>query len=119
MKNISLIKVTVMVISVGFASNFVNAEDKINKTVDKAQVDIAKTVEEAEQIKFSDLLEELDSDKNGMLSQAEASADQNKILQDEFKRMDVNKDKQIDELEFNNYIAEVQNKVADLARSIK
>jgi hypothetical protein len=118
MKNISLIKVTAIVITVGFASNFVYAENKVDKAIDKVQTDVAEIVEEAKQVNFPDLLKELDSDKNSKLSQTEVSADKNTILQEEFNKMDLNKDKQIDELEFNSYITEVQNKITDLAKSV-
>ena len=40
MKNISLLKITAMVVTVALASSFVNADDKLNKAVEKAQSDI-------------------------------------------------------------------------------
>ena len=115
MKNVSLFKVTAMVVTVAFASSFVNAEDKISKVVEKTQSDV---VEVAKQLNFPALIEELDSDKNGMLSQTEVSANQSKLLQEEFNKMDVNQDKQIDEAEFNSYLGEVKDKATDLAKSV-
>lgn len=110
MKNVSLFKVTAMVISVAFASSFVNAEDKITE---KAKSEVATS---AEQLNFSALIAKLDSDKNGMLSQEEASVDQSQLLNVEFNKMDVNQDKQIDEAEFNRYLVEVNAKTPDLAK---
>ena len=107
-----------MVITVGFASNFVNAEDKINKGIEKVQADVAEVAEVVKQLNFPALLEELDSDKNGMLSQAEVSANQSELLKKEFNKMDVNQDKQIDETEFNSYLADAKNKVTDVAKSV-
>ena len=113
MKNVSLFKVTAMVISVAFASNFVNAEDKI---IEKTQ---SEAVASAEQLNFSALIAKLDSDKNGMLSQDEASVDKSQLLNVEFSKMDVNQDKQIDEAEFNRYLVEVNAKTTDLAKIVK
>ncbi|MCW8833867.1 MAG: hypothetical protein OQK09_13015 [Colwellia sp.] len=111
MKNVSLFKVTAMVITVAFASSFVNAEDKV---IEKSQAD---AIGSAKQPTFSTLIEKLDTDKNGMLSQAEVSANKNQLLHKEFNKMDANQDQQIDEAEFNNYLAKVKNKTADLAKS--
>jgi len=113
MKTISLIKVTAIVVSVAFASNFVNAEEKVIDVIEKTPTDVTEV---ANQLSFPALIEALDSDKNGMLSQAEASADQSKLLQDEFSKMDVNQDKQIDEAEFNDYLAQVKTKISDVAK---
>jgi len=115
MKNVSLFKVTAMVVTVAFASSFVNAEDKISKVVEKVESDV---VEVSKQLNFPALIEELDSDKNGMLSQSEVSANQSKLLQEEFNKMDVNQDKQIDEAEFNSYLAEVKDKATAIAKSV-
>ena len=117
MKNVSLMKITAMVVvvTVALASNFVNAEDKVNKTIAKAQSDVAEL---AKQLKFSSLIEKLDSDKNGMLSQTEVSTNQSQLLHDEFNKMDVNQDKQIDEAEFNSYFAEVKAKATDVVINV-
>ena len=110
MKNISLFNVTAIVIIIAFASSFVSAEDKVNKGIEKTQSDVAEVVEVAKQLNFPALIETLDTDKNGILSQAEVSADQNQLLQEEFTKIDVNQDKQIDEAEFNNYVAVIKDK---------
>lgn len=110
MKNVSLFKVSAMVITVGFASSFVNAEDK---NIEEVQSEV---VTSAEQLNFSALIAKLDSNKNGMLSQDEASVDQSLLLNVEFDKMDVNQDKEIDEAEFNRYLVEVNAKTTDLAK---
>jgi len=107
MKNVSLFKVTAMVATIAFASSFVNAEDKIKK----AHPDV---VEVEQQLIFSTLIEKLDSDKNGMLSQGEVSANQSQLLHKKFNKMDINQDKQIDEAEFNTYLANVKSKATDV-----
>jgi len=121
MKNISLLKITAMVVTVAFASSFVNADDKLNKALEKAQSnidDVTNSVAEAaKQLDFSALIEKLDSDENGMLSEAEVSANQSQLLHQEFNKMDVNQDKQIDEAEYNSYIAQVNEKAADIIKN--
>lgn len=122
MKNISLLKITAMVVTVALASSFVNADDKLNKAVEKAQSDINEVtkdvVEAAKQLDFSVLIEKLDSDENGMLSEAEVSANQSQLLNQEFNKMDVNQDKQIDEVEYNSYVAQVMDKAEDTIKSV-
>jgi len=112
MKNVSLLKVTFMVVVAALASNLVNADDDVQKTIEHAKPIIVP------QIQFSELIEELDSDKNGMLSEEEVSVTQSKVLQEEFKKMDTNEDSQIDEAEYNSYLAEVKDKSFEVAKSI-
>jgi len=116
MKNISLFKVTVMVITAALASGFVNAGDKVTHAIKKPQSEIAQI---EKQVNFSSLVTKLDSDKNGILSQEEVTASQNTILQEEFSNIDVNQDKQIDEAEFNSYLAEVKGKTTTVAKTDK
>ncbi|GAA6173575.1 hypothetical protein NBRC116592_32450 [Colwellia sp. KU-HH00111] len=111
MKNVSLFKVSALVITIAFASSFVKAEDKITE---KAQSTLTKP---AKLSSFSGLIAAFDQDKNGILSQNEAAADQNHLLNVEFNKIDANQDKQIDEAEFNNYLEEVNGKITDLAKS--
>ncbi len=103
MKNVSLFKTTVMVVTVAFASSFVNAKDK-------TETSQAEVVELAQQQSFSALVETLDSDKNGMLSQAEVSTNPKQFLLKEFSKIDVNQDEQIDEAEFNTYLTAIKGK---------
>jgi len=115
MKNVSLFKVTAMVVTVAFASSFVNAEDKISKEIEKAQSDV---VEVAKQLNFPALIEKLDSDKNGMLSHTEVSANKSQLFHEEFNKMDINQDKQIDEAEFNSYLVKAKDKASDAVKNV-
>ena len=112
MKNVSLLKVTFMVVVAALASSLVNADDAVEKVVEQKQPILVP------QIQFSELIEKLDSDKNGMLSEEEVSVTKSKLLQDEFKKMDSNQDNQIDEAEYNSYLAEVKDKSFNVAKSI-
>ena len=113
MKNISLFKVTAIVITAALASNFVSAEDKITDLVEQSQSDMVKV---EKQVSFTTLIEHLDGDQNGMLSQDEVAVSQNKLLQEYFSNIDVNQDQQIDEAEFNSYLAEVKDKSPSVAK---
>ena len=119
MKNISLLKVTAFVVTAAFGSNFVNADDKVNQAIEQANAEAPKVEASAvaEQLQFSSLLEKLDNDKNGTLSVSEVSANQSKLLLEEFTKMDVNQDKEIDETEYNNYLAKVSDKVSTVVKS--
>jgi Ca2+-binding EF-hand superfamily protein len=114
MKDISLFKVTVMVITAALASSFVNAEDKITESIEKFQPEIEKVEQE---LSFSTLIAEVDSDENGMLSLDEVSTTQNKVLQEEFNNIDANQDKQIDETEFNSFLAKAKDDTTNIAKS--
>ncbi|MDO6488275.1 hypothetical protein Q4503_11220 [Colwellia sp. 6_MG-2023] len=111
MKNINLFKVTVMVITAALASNFVNAEDKLSATVENAQPKIEQ------QLSFPALIAELDGDANGMLSQDEVAVSHLTFLQEEFNNIDANQDSQIEETEFNSFIAQLKKKVSDMANA--
>jgi len=113
MKKISLFKITVIVITATIASNFVNAEDMITELLEQSQ----STMALKEQTSFASLIETLDTDQDGMLSPIEVSASQNKLLQEEFTNLDLNQDQQIDEAEFNSYLAEVKDKAIDVEKS--
>jgi Ca2+-binding EF-hand superfamily protein len=115
MKNVSLTKVTAVVVFAAFASNFVMANGDV-KTLSAKAVPVkaasAKVVSiKTEQISFSQLINELDSDKNGLLSQAEVLASESKLLLTEFTKMDTDGDSQISEEEFNQYIAQTKDVV--------
>jgi len=114
MKNISLFKVTAMVITAALASSFVNAEDKVTETIETSQYEMVKIDQE---FSFSALITKLDTDQNGMLSLDEVAATPNKVLHQEFSNIDANQDKQIDEAEFNSFLAEVKDKATTIAQS--
>jgi len=112
MKNTNLLNTTIMVIAVAFASSFVNADDKITQTIEKTQIEVI------EHLEFSTLIEKLDSDKNGMLSEAEAHSDKSQLLHSQFKKMDSNQDKQIDEAEYNRYLTAVKDDASATVKSL-
>lgn len=112
MKTTSLLNTTIMVIAAAFVSNFVNADDKITQTIEKTEIEVA------EHLEFSTLIEKLDSDKNGMLSEAEAHSDKSQLLHAEFKKMDSNQDKQIDEAEYNSYLTAVKDDASAIVKSL-
>jgi Ca2+-binding EF-hand superfamily protein len=105
MNNVSLTKVTVAVVFAALASNFVMANGDVKALSAKA------TPVKTEQVSFSQLINKLDSDKNGLLSQAEVLASESKLLLTEFTKMDTDGDSQISEEEFNQYIAQAKNVV--------
>jgi Ca2+-binding EF-hand superfamily protein len=112
MKNASLLNTSIMVVIVALASNFVNAEDKIKKTTQLSQKD---TIEQAE---FSALINMLDTDKDGVLSEAEVLENTNENLGIVFTEVDSNQDKKINEAEYNSYLAAIKNKAATLVKNI-
>ncbi len=93
-----------LVATAAFASSFVQAEDKL-------------VTAQNEQVKFSELITKLDSDKNGLLSQQEAQASKNKVLQGNFKKMDLNNDEQISEQEFNDFLALMESQKTQFTKS--
>jgi len=104
MKNVSLIKITSLGIIAILVSSFVNAGGDIQPSVKQYQPKLLP------QIEFSDLIEKLDSDKNGSLSEKELISTQSQLLTEEFKKMDINKDSQIDHAEYNIYLVEINDK---------
>lgn len=119
MKNVSLFKISAMVVSIAFASSFVNANDKLSSTMESAQTGVTDMTEMAKTAKeqsFPTLLEALDSDNNSMLSEAEVSVEHSQFLQEEFANIDANQDKNIDEEEFNNYFASIEEKSIEVAK---
>lgn len=113
MKNVSLTRVTAVVVFAAFASNFVMANEE-TKTVAVKAVSVKSTPatkEQVPQISFTQLIVKLDSDKNGLLSQSEVLASESKLLLTEFTKMDTDGDSQISEEEFNQYLAQAKNAV--------
>lgn len=87
MKNISLIKVTFAVVATALASSLVSAEDVMPKS-------IAATT--------STLFEQLDTDKNGLLSLVETEG--HKQIHAAFTKIDSNDDATISKNELAGYI---------------
>jgi hypothetical protein len=108
MNNISLMKTTFLVLIITSASFFVSAENprqaikSINKEV--AQTAMPPLTYGAKgKVSFSMLLEQFDSNKDGLLNQSEITASKNKLLNRVFKEMDKNSDLAINEVEFNHF----------------
>jgi len=93
-------------------SSFVNAGADIQQSVEQSQPKLV------EQIEFSDLLEQLDSDKNGSLSEKELRSTQGQLLPEKFKKMDINKDSQLDDEEYNIYLVEINGNLSDVVKSL-
>lgn len=112
MKNANLLNTTIIVAVVALASNFVNAEGQIKKTIEGNQNTVIKQTE------FSGLIKLLDTDKDGLLSETEVLASSNKELNLAFKKVDSNKDKKIDKAEYNSYLAATKSKATTLVKNI-
>ena len=98
MNNVSLMKVTGLVLVVAFASTLVNANEKPKTTVST----VSQLVDEKE------LFTPLDTDKNGLLSKKEVLESSNTLLQKEFDKIDVNSDSDISQEEFKVYLSKVK-----------
>ena len=107
MKNINLSTITALVIASALTTN-VYAEGEV-KTETQPQAEVVKI---EKQPGFSALIEKLDSNKNGTLSLEEISVAQNKVLQAEFNNIDANQDLQIDEAEYNRFVADVSDQMS-------
>ena len=92
MKNISLTKVTLIVVITTLASSLVSAKDVLSQKIPA----IAPTASVNTQF------EQLDSDKDNFLSLEEAKV--SKIIHDTFTKIDTNSDTTISKGEFTNYI---------------
>lgn len=116
MKNVSLFKVSAMVVSIALVSSYVNANEKVSETMENVQAGVTEMTETATQQSFPTLLAALDSDNDSMLSEAEVSVEHSQFLQEEFSKIDANQDKNIDEEEFNIYFASVDNTSVKVAK---
>jgi len=102
MNNLSLTKISLVVIAATFTTLLVSANDDVASTVQVKDVATAKDVKK--QINFSQLAAKFDTDKNGLLSQSELKASNNEALNIAFNRLDTNTDANISELEFVAFI---------------
>ena len=112
MKNVSLIKLTSIGIMATLTSSFVNAGGDIKKSVEQSQPELVP------QIEFSALIAKLDTDNNGSLSKKELRLTQNKVLREGFKKMDINKDSQIDDAEYDVYLVEMNDNLSEVVKSL-
>jgi len=98
MNNISLKKLTLVVVIAAVTSSFAYANDAISLQKSKA----------ATASKFTQLLNQFDQDENGLLSAKEIASDVK--LHHAFKEIDTNKDAQINETELTKFLAKVKSK---------
>ena len=98
MNNISLKKVTFLVVIAALTSNFTHAND--TETQQKSKT--------ASPSKFTQLLNQFDQDKNGLLSAQEVETQVK--LHHAFKSIDSNNDSNINETELNAFIAKMKGK---------
>jgi len=108
MNNISLKKVTLIVSTCVLASYFVSADDKVinlsTPTVEEISAKVATTESLAATITdISALFTQYDSNKNGLLNQAEIIASKNELLAKHFKDIDQNADAKISASELKQY----------------
>ena len=102
MKNISLMKMSSIVIAATLAANFVSASEEVTATKNPA---------------FVKLLSQLDTDKNGLLDRSEILTSNNKTLKETFNKIDSDNNAQISEKEFNQFSLPVKTQaVATLSK---
>ncbi len=101
MKNISLSKVSVMVLAAITSSFLVNANDS---TIANESIPEKAVVEQSEQKLAKLAFNTLDKDKNGLLSQEEIGDSKNQILEQSFNKIDSNKDLSLSQEELAAYI---------------
>jgi len=97
MNNISLKKLSITVIVASLASNLVFANNDVSKTLPKMAEPTSS---------FSQLITDYDADESNSLS-AKELADNDKLTAI-FAKLDVNGDKEINEKEFNQYLAKMK-----------
>lgn len=97
MNNISLKKLSITVILASLASNLVFAHNDNNK---------AGLNEVVPASSFSQLITDYDTDESNTLSATEL-ADNDKLTK-AFEQIDINSDKEINEKEFNQYLANIK-----------
>ena len=99
MRNISLLKLSAVVVSASMASFFVSADEISITSADKepAQVQEKSGVEK---IAFS----ALDTNKDGKLSKQEVGASKNQLLAQAFSKIDLNADDELTQDELDSFI---------------
>lgn len=104
MNNISLKKLTLMVVIAAVTSNLAYANDA-------AALEKSKVVSES---KFTQLLNKFDQDKDGLLSAKEVKAEVK--LHHAFKDIDTNKDASINEAELNAFLSKIKSKTVVISK---
>ncbi|REL34388.1 hypothetical protein [Thalassotalea euphylliae] len=113
MKNISLLEVSALVFAVAVCSITVQANEdpKEKAALDKAKAQMEeKPVKAGHMVSHDKLFAPLDIDSNGVISEQELSMSKNKLLKEQFKKIDRNEDKGISEEELKSFLAKVDVK---------
>lgn len=107
MKKISLKKITAIVVTCTIGSYIANASENELTTEIKAVTEQV-TAPDNTLNKFRTLVKQFDLDKDGLLSKAEVNLSKLDQLITHFTDIDLNTDLDINEAEFNQYIAQVK-----------
>jgi Ca2+-binding EF-hand superfamily protein len=99
MKNISLMKVTAIVLTITFASVLSN--------ISRAEMLLTPEITKNVQSSFSDL----DSDKDGSLNLSEVGASNNDVLKKAFAKVDADNDSLLSKAEFDAFTGAIQPKL--------
>lgn len=99
MNQISLLKVTIVVVISALISSLVYASQTTN---------VAANVTAKEQRQFSRIITAFDIDKNGKLNESEIIASRSKTLHKRLSRIDLNADLEISHEELMEYLARVE-----------
>ncbi|MGB2740525.1 MAG: hypothetical protein WBC60_08225 [Cognaticolwellia sp.] len=97
MNNISLKSLSIIVVVASLASNIVFANNDITEVLPKAEMSASS---------FSQLITDYDADKSNTLSVTELA--ENDKLSKVFVQLDLNGDYEINEKEFNQYLANMK-----------
>lgn len=104
MKNISLFNVSAMVCVAIMASFYVNAKHGVLTESELVKATVKQNDELVDNVAFR----ALDTDNDGLLSQPEVDASQNKLLMQSFKRIDSNGDNTLSQQELSNFVTFIQ-----------
>lgn len=102
MNNVSLVKVTLGVAFAAVATFIVNANEISPVAIDVKNEVAAEAAVSMQSPSFTELLSTFDTDENGALSESELSSS---ALQSDFSSIDTDGDTNINEDEFNAYVA--------------
>ena len=112
MNNISLMKISLIVVAATLASCFVSADDDIKKDINKLKQEVKQSINKLnteidKQPSFSDLIAKLDRNNNGQLSKSEITLTNNELLEKAFNKIDLNADAEITQKEFETFLNQV------------
>ena len=114
MRNVSLMKLTGVVMLAALASTAMNASAMNDEaTLEKVSTKVATTtvVSAKDVVDHGALFQPLDADKDGLISMAELGDTDSALLKQEFTKIDTNADNGISEQELKTYLEKVEVKV--------